>query len=167
MTTDNNTIDITFISLANDFCKAVHEADSVTREQFIDIMLRLLPRLYVAMGDFLPQSEPDMDVIGSYVDEDHYNQARSGIAALMGEEDTFLETFMDDMKYSDTPIAATISESLADIYQDMYNFTVTIKESEGTVTTEAMAQMHENFTLYWSKTLCNVMRPLNALKYLM
>lgn len=165
MTTDTSSDTLNFIALAGDYCKTVHDASSLEKEAFTDSMLSLLPRLYLAMLTYQPLSEPDMNVVGTYVDEDHYNQARESIASLMGEDDTYLETFMEDMKYSDTPIAASISESLADIYQDMYNFTMTVRDSEGTLAPQAMDEMHENFALYWSKTLCNVMRPLNALKY--
>lgn len=165
MTNDTQAEALSFTALASDFCKTIHDIPSLTKEDFTDAMLRLLPRLYITMQGYEPLTEPDMDVISTYVDEDHYNQARESIAAIMGEDDTYLETFMEDMKYSDTPIAASISESLADIYQDMYNFTMTVRDSEGTLAPQAMDQMHENFALYWSKTLCNVMRPLNALKY--
>lgn len=166
MTTDPKSDSITFLTLATDFCKTIQDTAELTKESFIDSMLRVLPRLYIIMGSHETTGiEPDMTILGNYVDEDHYNQARSAIAALMGEDDTYLETFMEDMKYSDTPIAASISESLADIYQDMFNFMMTMRESEGTVAPQAMDEMHENFTLYWSKTLCNVMRPLNSLKY--
>lgn len=162
--TDSEKI-LTFASLANDYCKTIHDSATLSKEEFIDSMLRLLPRLYLSMNEYVVEQEPDMNVISSYMDEEHYSQVCNAIAALMGEDDTYLETFMEDMKYSDTPIAASISESLADIYQDMYNFTLTMRESEGTIATQAMDEMHENFSLYWSKTLCNVMRPLNALKY--
>ena len=161
----NDSLSLTFIALAGDFCKTIQNTTSISRDEFIDTMLRLLPRLYVAMNSYSKNSEPEMDIIGNYVDEDHYNQARQAVATLMGEDDIFLETFMEDMKYSDTPIAASISESIADIYQDMLNFTMTVRDSEGALTSPALDDMHENFTLYWSKTLCNVLRPLNALKY--
>ncbi len=45
----------------------------------------------------------------------------------MGEDDVFLETFEEDMKYSDTPVAASVSESLADIFQPLYNFYICCK----------------------------------------
>ena len=46
-----------------------------------------------------------------------YELVRNQIATLLGESDTYLETFHPDMQYSDTPIAAFISENLADVYR--------------------------------------------------
>lgn len=152
---------LTFLGLAREYCEAIGNAPQTERADFVSAMVRLLPRLYITMTDHKIVQEPEMGVVGMFVDEDHYNQVRSTLATLMGEEDTYLETFEEDMKYSDTPIAASVSEALADIYQDMYNFVMTVKESEGAVAPQAMDELHENFILYWSRSLCNVMRPLN------
>lgn len=100
-----------------------------------------------------------------YIDEDYYENVRRHIETLMGADDIFLETFEEDMKYSDTPIAASISECLADIFQPLYNFISIVKESEGTELEGAYKECHDNFVGYWSQTLCNVMRALNNIFY--
>ena len=100
-----------------------------------------------------------------YVDEDFYDAVRRNVESLLGPDDTFLETFEEDMKYSDTPIAASVAEGLADIFQPLYNFISVVKESEGESIFEAYSECRENFDAYWSQTLCNVMRPLNNIKY--
>ena len=87
------------------------------------------------------------------------------MAALLGEDDTYLETFEEDMKYSDTPIAASIAEGLADIYQDLYNFLSPVRDSDGALAAPALVECRENFASYWGQTLTNVMRPLNHLHY--
>ena len=101
----------------------------------------------------------------SYVDEDYYESIRRGVESIMGEDDTFLETFEEDMKYSDTPIASSVAECLADIFQDLFNFVSLVKESEGEQTQEALAECKENFESYWAQTLCNVMRALNHIRF--
>ncbi len=103
------------------------------------------------MAEFFPE----------YVDEDYYNNVRHHIGSLLGPDDVYLETFEEDMKYSDTPIAASISESLADIFQPLYNFISVVKDSEGENLVAAYKVCHENFMEYWSQTLCNVLRALN------
>jgi hypothetical protein len=83
----------------------------------------------------------------------------------MGPEDIFLEVFEEDMKYSDTPIAASVSETLADIFQVLYNFVETIKESPQSMIDVALVAVKSDFGGYWSRLLCNVMRPLNQLSH--
>lgn len=110
----------------------------------------------------------DMDAgtyYGSYVDEDYYENVRRHMEQLLGPDDVFLETFEEDMKYSDTPIAASIAESLADIFQPLYNFVAIVRESDGEELEGAYRECHDNFAAYWGQTLCNVLRALNHLYY--
>lgn len=155
-------------SLAADYCAVCETAREMERDEFVDRMLNSLPRIY---WEFLDLGCDDMvsldefDYFSSYVDEDYYESIRRNIETLLGPDDVFLETFEEDMKYSDTPIAASIAESLADLFQPLFNFISIVKDTEGDKITEAYMQCHEDFESYWSQTLCNVLRALNHLKY--
>lgn len=154
------------VALSNNYCVALENAREAEREDFVIEVLDYLPRLYWEFSDLqTPPSIEEETYLPSYVDEDYYESIRQGVGALMGEEDVFLETFEEDMKYSDTPIAASISESLADIFQDLYNFTAAVRESDGDLLVEAFTLCKENFIASWSQTLCNVLRALNHLRY--
>jgi hypothetical protein len=84
--------------------------------------------------------------------------------ALIGEEDTYLEVFEEDMKYSDTPVAASISEGLADIFQVLFNFISTIRDTNDETVSLALLSVRDDFRAYWSATLCNILRALNHIK---
>lgn len=155
---------ISFIGLSNEYCKLLENAREVDREEFINSMTKLLPRLYITATDLTVDEAPDM-YIESHLDEDYYENIRHYIEMLMGPDDIYLEVFEEDMKYSDTPIAASIAESLADIFQDLFNFISSIKESPADVANQIIAICKENFENYWGQTLCNVLRALNNLKY--
>lgn len=160
---------LSFIGLANEYCMALSNVYETEKEEFVAEMLRLLPRIYISMCDVnveQPMFEDNFYLgSASYVDEDYYESIRRGVESIMGEDDTFLETFEEDMKYSDTPIASSVAECLADIFQDLFNFVSLVKESEGEQTQEALAECKENFESYWAQTLCNVMRALNHIRY--
>ena len=155
-------------SLATDYCAVVENARQYEKADFITEMLRLLPRLYLEFSD--PETagvslDLDYGYFPAYVDEDFYDAVRRGMEGVMREDDVFLETFEEDMKYSDSPIAASISESLADIFQPLYNFISVVKETQGEQAEGAYAECRDNFAAYWSQTLCNVLRAINHLKY--
>lgn len=103
------------------------------------------------------------DSVNEVLDEDAYTIVRDNIAAIMGSHDTFLETNVEDMRYSDTPIASSVSECLADIYQSAYDFVATAKELPAEMLPELLSDMKIRFRDYWSETLCNVLRILNSL----
>jgi hypothetical protein len=71
---------------------------------------------------------------------------------------------MDEMKYSERPISATVSENIADIYQDVRNF-VSVYQMELTEQMQSAINICTvNFRTYWGQKLVNVLRPLHSIK---
>lgn len=158
-------------ALATQYCSALEtvgiNADDGedARRDFINTILNLLPKIYVEFLDLSPVDDSlEETYFGQYVDEDYYDSIRRRVEMLMGPDDVFLETFEEDMKYSDTPIASSVSECLADLFQPLYNFISVVKDTDGEKITEAYLQCREDFDAYWSQTLCNVLRALNHLR---
>lgn len=165
MSTRLSTNSIAFIGLCNEYRLLLEQAEDKTRSEFIAETLRLLPRIYISATD-LATGDDDYDpYIESSLDEDYYDAVRRKVETLMGPDDMYLEVFEEDMKYSDTPIAVSISESLADLFQVIYNFLAMIKDSPEEIIESSLAAMKEDFGSYWSQILCNVMRALNHLRY--
>mgnify|MGYP002226073761 FL=1 len=104
-----------------------------------------MPLLYLK-ATLLPEAEEDEDAEPELtVTEDMYESVRNRIAGLLGEKDSYLETFHPDMQYSDTPIAAFISENLADVYQDTGNFISLFRQGNEEVMLEAIVLCRKNF----------------------
>ena len=161
-----NTNSLAFIALCNEYCAAVEDVRESDKDDFVQSMLRLLPRLYISATDLKVETLDEEDAyLVPILDEDYYESVRCGIENLMGPEDIFLEVFEEDMKYSDTPIAASISESLADIFQVLYNFVGMVKEAPEHLIPLALVAVRDEFQGYWSRILCNVLRALNQLRY--
>lgn len=115
---ERNTLE--FVTVALEFCTFVENAGNTGLFDFLDKAVKILPLLYLK-ATLLPEAEEDEDAEPELtVTEDMYESVRNRIAGLLGEKDSYLETFHPDMQYSDTPIAAFISENLADVYQDTF-----------------------------------------------
>ncbi|MGM9852779.1 MAG: DUF5063 domain-containing protein [Muribaculaceae bacterium] len=159
----NNTLAL--IALCNEYCQSAEQARDLGRDGFIDATLRLLPRIYIAATD-VPQSTDGSEMfMQDALDEDYYDSVRRGIESVMGEDDTYLDVFEEDMKYSDTPISASISEGCADLFQVFYNYLETVREAPNELIEEATLTLREDFAQYWARTLCNVLRAVNAVRY--
>lgn len=157
---------LSLIAMANEYCHDIESTLEKDREEFVAAMLKLLPRIYIVITDVEDKEDNnELDYIDSYLYEDTYNNVRENVYRLMGEDDVYLEVFEEDMKYSDTPIATTISENLADIYQELYNFLMTLQNVPTEVATNLIYVLKDNFKSYWGQTLVNVMRALHSLKY--
>ena len=156
---------LAFIALANEYCHALENVFEYEESRaFIAEMLKLLPRIYISASDIKPDDDSD-SFIDSFLDENDYDTVRDNVGRIIGEDDTYLEVFIDDMKYSDTPISTNISENLADIYQPLYNFVATVKDATDETINEAINAVKSEFDTYWGQTLCNVLRALHSIYY--
>lgn len=156
-----------FLTVAVQFCALLEQANLTEVKPFIDRITKILPLLYLK-ADLMPEYDSnELLETQSFVTEENYNIVRNNIAVLLGQHDDFLEVFVEDMKYSDKPILATISENLADIYQDVKNFVMFFKiEVQDELIFEAVAKCKENYKFYWGQRCVNVMRPLHELKFI-
>lgn len=155
---------IEFVAIAVELSSFLEKEETDTREEWIDKMLKLLPLLYVK-ASLLPDCFPLNDEpLATFVREEDYARVVIRVADIMGEDDVYLDVFLDEMKYSDTPIRATISEDIADIYQDIRNFVSVYQYELTDQMQDAIYICKENFRLFWGQKLVNVLRPLHALK---
>ncbi|MBQ9073837.1 MAG: DUF5063 domain-containing protein [Muribaculaceae bacterium] len=157
---------LAFIALSNEYCQAVENARDCELHEFVALMVKLLPRIYITATDINVEAKGlDEPYLESSLDEDYYDSVRRNIEYLLGPDDTYLEVFEEDMKYSDTPIAVSISEGLSDIFQVLYNFLDMVKDAPTALVELALVAVKDEFESYWSRILCNVLRALNHLRY--
>lgn len=157
-----------FVTVAVQYCALVEQDESLERRTFVDTILKLLPLLYIK-GALIPKYEPLVSniMLQEYVSEENYDIVRNNIAYIMGEQDDYLDVFVEDMKYSDSPILCTISENVADIYQDLKNFVCAMKDGMEDVMEEALYECKCNFENYWGIKVANIMRALHEVRYKM
>ena len=76
-----------------------------------------------------------------------------------------MEGHQDELAYSETPLAASIAEGLADIYQDVRDLLEIYRIGNEELSQAAISRCRSNFVTYWGQKLVNVMRPLHALTF--
>lgn len=160
---DKNAVE--FVTVAAEFCGFMERVSDMKRRDFVDKSLKLLPLLYLKASllpacERMEESDPEI-----FVTETDYEVVRSSVASLLGEYDDFLEVFLDDMAYSDTPIHQNISECLADIYQPLKDFICVFQLGLEQTMNDSLAICRELFAEFWGQRLVNVMRALHDVKY--
>lgn len=160
---DKNAVE--FVTVAAEFCGFMERVSDMKRRDFVDKSLKLLPLLYLKVSllpacERMEESDPE-----TFVTETDYEVVRSSVASLLGEYDDFLEVFLDDMAYSDTPIHQNISECLADIYQPLKDFICVFQLGLEQTMNDSLAICRELFAEFWGQRLVNVMRALHDVKY--
>lgn len=155
------------VSLAQAYCQLVEQPDAQSASEWARQALQLLPKLYLK-GLALSQTveyDETIDEIEHIVTEDDYNAIREGVAAVLGAYDDYLDTFVEDMKFSDKPILKTISEDLADVYQDIRNFVAAWDGGYDEVMRAALQEIASGFGSYWGGRLLSAMRALHEVAY--
>lgn len=156
---------IEYVTVAAETCLLLEHANECTRNDFVVRLLNLLPLLY---GKAVALNVPEMlldDAPERFVTEEDYQYVRGNVEALLGNDNVYLEVFHEQMKYSDTPIAAFISEDLADIYQELKDFAASYRLGMEEIMNDALAVSLEAFAEHWGQKLLNALRALHALRY--
>lgn len=158
---DKNVIE--FVTVAVEYCAILENDEQLARVDWVEKMLMILPLLYLK-ASLLPETLMlTHEAPETFVREEDYIRVEKMVADIMAEEDTYLDVFIDEMKYSDRPISAFVSEDIADIYQDVRNF-ISVYQFELTdQMNNALYLCRSNFKTYWGQKLVNVLRPLHAL----
>ena len=160
---DKNVIE--FVTVAAEYCAFLERQELISRSEFVDKVLKILPLLYLK-ASLLPKTQQLGDeMLESYVTEDQYEGIRSRLANIMADKDDYLDVFVEDMRYSDTPIGKNISEDLADIYQDIRDFIFIFQLGMNETMNDALFTCQENFKLLWGQKLVNTLRALHEVKY--
>ena len=157
---------IEFVTVAVQLCLYLEQAEEQEKSEFIEKMLCLLPLLYLK-ARLVPEGTEQMDgYMESYVTEDDYESVRQMVERKLGSDDAYLEVYMEDMRYSDEPITAFVSENIADIYQEVKELACNYQTRHEEVMNDALVACLDAFKQHWGQKLLNVLRPLHALSQL-
>lgn len=154
-----------FLAVAKSYCEVLEDPGQLEKDKLLDILLRLLPLLYLK-GSLLPEVEPiDEEGLETFATETQYGLLAGSLAALFGEDDDYLEVFHPDIALADGAVAASVSERLADVWQEMYDFVEVYRQGFEETMNDVLYLCRERFAQEWGPALLHVLRALHAIKY--
>ena len=154
---------IEFVTVAVQLCLYLEQSAEQEKDEFIEKMLCMLPLLYLK-AKLLPKSVEEMDGYPErFVSETEYEDMRQMVASKLGSDDAYLEVFVEDMRYSDEPITAFVSENISDIYQEIKDLACNYQTRDEAVMNDALVSCMDGFEQHWGQKLLNVLRALHAL----
>ncbi|MGM0377315.1 MAG: DUF5063 domain-containing protein [Bacteroidota bacterium] len=155
-----------FVAVANEFCSWLEGTPSYERREFVETGRKMLPLLYLK-ASVLPKTEEMLedDFLEKFVSEQDYQQILNAVLIKLGPYNDYLEVFTADMQRSVEPLTATISENLADIYQDIKDFLMSYRTAVTEIMNDALIELIQNFEEYWGQSLVNVLRALHNVAF--
>jgi hypothetical protein len=156
---------IEFVAVANEFCKYSERASELKGDELLRILQRIMPLMYLK-ASLLPQLEPFFeDGNEKFVTESDWIKIHSTLREKFGTADDFMEVFDDRMNDSEGPVISSISENMADMYQDIKDFLLLYQTGTPEVMNDAVWECRLNFETFWGQKLVNSMRAIHKFIY--
>ncbi len=157
---------IEFATVANEYCSFIENVDQFERKNFITKLQKLLPLLYLkAVLIPAPDLELSDDTPEKHVSEEDYNYILNKLKLKLAQFDAYQEVFDPSMQYSEEALESSISENIADIYQDLKDFILSYRIGTLEVMNDALGECRNNFEQYWGQKLVNGLRAIHNLVY--
>jgi hypothetical protein len=156
---------VEFVAVANEFCKYAEHASELKGDELLKILQRILPLMYLK-ASLLPQLDPFFeDGNEKFVTEADWTDINESLNKKFGTANDYLEVFDEKINETEGPIVSSISENMADIYQDMKDFLLLYQTGTGEVMNDAVWECRMNFENFWGQKLVNSMRAIHKFIY--
>lgn len=156
---------VEFVAVANEFCKYAEHASQLKGDEFLRILQRILPLMYLK-ASLLPQLEPFFeDGNEKFVAESDWTIINDILTEKFGTANDYPEVFDEKINDVDGHVVSSISENMADIYQDMKDFLLLYQTGTEEVMNDAVWECRMNFETFWGQKLVNSLRAIHKFIY--
>ena len=154
---------VSFVRAANDTAIFVEELKDKNGKTFIAEALNHLSEVYrtiLKVGDTEPLAESGAE---PSVSEQEWSEVFQGIVALLGAHNEILRPAEDDEFDRSDLVTHTISEDLADVYQELRDFTSLYSRGLEEIMNDSVWEVKVRFMEHWGKKLLRVLSSLHDL----
>jgi hypothetical protein len=156
---------IEFVTVANEYCTFLEKVSEHEKTKFVDKSLKILSLLYLK-ALLLPDVEQvNEEGNEKFVTEFDWQLIKQGIQTILNDDDTYLDFFDIDMNETPEPTANSISENMADLYQDIKDFLEIYKLGVDELSNDAILECSTSFKEHWGFKVVNSLRMLHHIQY--
>ncbi len=150
------------IRVSAEYCRYLEGCANTSKHEFCQTLCALLPMVYIKTVMLPPVDEID-GYLSPFVTEDDYNYVRRNVHTVLRADDDYLDVQVEDFKYSEQPVLCTVSENLADIYQQLRDLVETFREGHEEAMQVSLHDTLEEFKLTWGGKLLASLRTLHII----
>lgn len=154
---------VKFVTSANAYCHLLEEQEGVDGKAFIEQSVKHLSGVYTAILKiagtdpvFDSQSEP-------IVTEQEWSMVYQRISMLLGPHNETLRPAEEDEFDRSDLVTHTVSEDMADVYQELRNFSTIYSRGVEELMNDASWELNERFGEHWGKKLLRALTALHDL----
>jgi len=152
------------ITVANEICIFLEEIDKYEKQYICLYLQKILPLLYLK-GALLPDVEVSSEEANErFVTQEQWETIFNALRKKLGKDDSFF--FVDILSTAgEEPEKGSISEFLADIYQDLKDFLLLYQVNTVISRENAVHSCKDLFEDNWGIKLINTHRAIHQLLY--
>ncbi|MDX9726790.1 MAG: DUF5063 domain-containing protein [Bacteroidales bacterium] len=156
---------VEFTAAANEFCKYAEHASEINGNELLRIFQRILPFLYIK-ASLLPSLDPFFeDGNENFVTESDWFRIHDTLREKFGSADDFPEISDEPLSTSDVVVLSSLSENIADIYQDLKDYLLLYQTGTREVMNDAVWECRQSFEDYWGNRLVNSLKAIHRFIY--
>ncbi|MGI6342790.1 MAG: DUF5063 domain-containing protein [Bacteroidales bacterium] len=146
-------------TVANEFCIFTENISEYKSKSILLFYSRILPLLYVK-GSLLKNIDYDENFPSErFVTEEIWENVFETVKNKLSDDDIFYASY--DFNTDLTETKSSIAENIADIYQDLKDFTIQFSEGLVYQKNNAVSDCKTLFTNHWGNRICLLMPALH------
>jgi hypothetical protein len=154
---------IEMLTVANEYCLFIDRIEKFPSDELYPFTQKLLTLMYLK-GSLLPEIEvEDNEANERFVTAEQWEGIFSILREKFGSDDEF---WVLDLEGPDdtTPIKASLSELLCDIYQDMQDFIMLYQKESRAAKQNAASECKSLFLSHWGIRVVDILKVLHSRK---
>jgi hypothetical protein len=154
---------VAFVTASNHYCQLLEQPSGGDGKAFIASLVAICSRIYadfVTLGETEPMYDSAMEPT---VTEQDWSSVYQQVARILGPYNETLRPAEEDEFDRSEMVRHTISEDLADIYQELKDFTTIYSRGLEELMNDAAWELKERFAEHWGEKLLRALLALHAL----
>ena len=151
-------------TVANEYCYFMENLENKDVNTILEFMQKLLPLLYLK-GSLLPDIEPEHPEANErFVTEEQWESVFKELREKFGDNDEYWN--IDPQYINETePLKASLSENMADIYQDLKDFILLLQKNTHAARENAISECKLLYENHWGYRIGNIFTRIHHLLY--
>lgn len=154
-----------FITVVGEYCVFVENTSRFDKKDFLNKTRKLLPLLYLK-GSLLPKFDSNFDDENEkFVTEEDWDLIHQSVKKKLGFHDEYRDVY-DPLTHEQLEQStASISDNLADIYQDLKNFISLYNIGTEEMMNDALWECQMNFEEFWGQKLLSALKAIHTVYF--
>ncbi|MBE9467343.1 MAG: DUF5063 domain-containing protein [Bacteroidetes bacterium] len=154
-----------FTTVANEYCAFIEKGYEISQKDFFSKIQKLLPLLYLK-ASLLPELRAiNTEECEKFVSLEEWEIINKISKSILNEFDSFNDVYDPLMQEDENSCSSSISENIADIYQDLKDFVNLYNIGSVEMMNDAIFECKLNYKNFWGQRLVNILRPIHNIFY--